>query len=66
MKMKDVVWLKLMSDKKYYLGIDGGGSKTAFAIIDEKDELVFFKECGPSSLDTYPLEKIKQVLLNKK
>ena len=50
-----------MSDKKYYLGIDGGGSKTAFAIIDEKDELVFFKECGPSSLDTYPLEKIKQV-----
>ena len=30
-----------MLDKKYYLGIDGGGSKTAFSIIDENNNLIF-------------------------
>lgn len=52
-----------MSDKKYYLGIDGGGSKTAFAIIDENNNLVYYKECGPSSLDTVSLNKIKEVFI---
>ena len=28
-----------MSDKKYYLGIDGGGSKTEFIIIDENNNI---------------------------
>lgn len=51
-----------MSDKKYYLGIDGGGSKTAFAIIDNNNELVFYKECGPTSLDTVSLDTFSSVV----
>lgn len=52
-----------MSDKKnYYLGIDGGGSKTAFALIDEFDRLVYYKECGPSALDTVSFGELEQVL----
>ena len=49
-----------MLDKKYYLGIDGGGSKTAFSIIDENNQLIFSKEVGASSLDTVSLETIKE------
>ena len=49
-----------MLDKKYYLGIDGGGSKTAFSIIDENNNVVFYKEVGASSVDTVSLEVVKE------
>ena len=49
-----------MLDKKYYLGIDGGGSKTAFSIIDENNELVFKSEVGASSVDTVSLKTIEE------
>lgn len=52
-----------MLDKKYYLGIDGGGSKTAFAVIDENNKLVYYKEKGASSLDTVPLSATKNVFI---
>lgn len=52
-----------MSDKKYYLGIDGGGSKTAFIIIDENKNIVYKKEAGPSSIDTVPLSVVKDVFI---
>lgn len=52
-----------MYDKKnYYLGIDGGGSKTAFALIDESEHLVYYKECGPSALDTVSFAELERVL----
>lgn len=47
---------------KYYLGIDGGGSKTAFAIINQNDELVYYKEAGPSSLDTVSRDVLVKTL----
>ena len=49
-----------MLDKKYYLGIDGGGSKTAFSIIDKNNEVVFKKVVGATALDTVSLEIIKE------
>lgn len=52
-----------MSDKKYYLGIDGGGSKTAFIIIDANKNIVYKKEAGPSSIDTVPLSVVKEVFI---
>lgn len=52
-----------MSDKKYYLGIDGGGSKTAFCIIDEENKIVFEKTCGPTSLDTIDYKDVKNVFI---
>ena len=52
-----------MLDKKYYLGIDGGGTKTAFAIIDEDNNLIYKKEQGASSLDTVSLSMVKKVFL---
>ena len=29
-----------MDDKKYYLGIDGGGTKTEFILIDEQGNVL--------------------------
>ena len=52
-----------MLDKRYYLGIDGGGSKTAFSIIDETNEVVFKNEVGASALDTVSLQTIKERFL---
>lgn len=37
---------------KYYLGIDGGGTKTKIIIIDETKEILYEKVGGPSSVDT--------------
>jgi N-acetylglucosamine kinase-like BadF-type ATPase len=37
---------------KYYVGIDGGGTKTKVVIIDEHENLVFENTSGPSSIDT--------------
>lgn len=40
---------------KYYLGIDGGGTKTKLILIDEDKRVVFENTSGPSSIDTVPL-----------
>lgn len=53
-----------MSDKKYYLGIDGGGSKTAFAVIDEDNRVIYYNKQGAGALDTVSLEQLKQVFIN--
>ena len=37
---------------KYYVGIDGGGTKTKVVVIDEHENLVFENTSGPSSIDT--------------
>ena len=47
---------------KYYLGVDGGGTKTAFALINEQKELIYLKEVGPSSLDTIDEQQIINVI----
>ena len=52
-----------MLDKKYYLGIDGGGTKTSFIIIDENNEIIYQKDLGPSSIDTVTLEEVKKVFI---
>jgi len=36
----------------YYLGIDGGGTKTKVAIMDEKEQIIYEGSSGPSSIDT--------------
>jgi len=41
-----------MSDSKLFLGIDGGGSKTAFVVINQENEIVYQKKIGPTALDT--------------
>ena len=51
-----------MSDR-LYLGVDGGGTKTAFALMNDNLEIVSYKEVGPSSLDTVSLETLKSVLI---
>ncbi|MDD3122608.1 MAG: BadF/BadG/BcrA/BcrD ATPase family protein [Candidatus Izemoplasmatales bacterium] len=40
----------------YYLGIDGGGSKTHFVVIDNNSKVVFEKTEGPSAIDTVGIE----------
>lgn len=37
---------------KYFLGIDGGGSKTEINVIDENNNIIFSSIYGPSSIDT--------------
>lgn len=49
--------------EKYYLGIDGGGSKTAFVVINEQKKIVYESIAGPSSLDTRPLQETRQLIL---
>ena len=49
-------------EHKYYLGVDGGGTKTAFALINEQKELIYLKEVGPSSLDTVDEQQIINVI----
>ena len=41
-----------MSDK-LYLGIDGGGTKTAFALMNSDLKIISYKEVGPSSPVSY-------------
>lgn len=36
----------------YYVGVDGGGTKTKVVVIDEKETLVYEGTSGPSSTDT--------------
>lgn len=44
---------------KYYLGIDGGGTKTAICIINENKEIIDVKVGKPSSIDTVTLQDSK-------
>ncbi len=41
----------------FYLGIDGGGTKTKVSIIDESENLIFENTSGPSSIDTVSNEE---------
>ena len=36
---------------KYYIGVDGGGTKTAFALFDENKKMGFSNEEGFSNAD---------------
>ena len=42
--------------KELYLGIDGGGTKTAVCLIDEKLNIISQSQSGPSSYDTVTQE----------
>ncbi len=57
-----------MSDKnnRYALGIDGGGSKTAFTLIDEEGNIAQSFVLNGTAFDTYSLEEIKEVFLSAK
>lgn len=48
---------------KYYLGIDGGGTKTTYQVIDENKKIVAEKTSLGSSIDTYPINEVKKRLL---
>lgn len=52
MKKGIVLIMNDNNHKKYYLGIDGGGTKTALCLIDEAQKVVKKIVVGPSSLDT--------------
>lgn len=47
----------------YYLGIDGGGTKTKVIIIDQTEKILFENTSGPSSVDTVDLETTYQNIL---
>ncbi len=59
---------KLMCDKKerYALGIDGGGSKTSFTLIDEEEQIIDRFVLGGTAFDTYSPEKIKETFMEAK
>lgn len=50
-------------NKKYYLGIDGGGTKTSYLVIDENKKIVKEIIGDGTSIDTYPLSVTKKRLL---
>ena len=60
MEERPWVLFKPMSDKKF-LGIDGGGTKTAFTLIDEKGTILHQFVLGGTAFDTYSDEKILSV-----
>lgn len=41
----------------YYLGIDGGGTKTKVVVIDDQDQIIYEGSSGPSSIDTVTSEE---------
>lgn len=45
--------------KKLFLGIDGGGTKTAVCLLDENKNIISQSESGPSSYDTVTQEVFK-------
>lgn len=50
--------------KKLFLGIDGGGTKTALCLIDEKMNVVSQAQSGPSSYDTVTQDVFKANVLD--
>lgn len=57
-----------MMDKKYFLGIDGGGTKTKVYVIDQDKNEIYIGHGGPSAIDSVPakttLESINKALEN--
>ncbi len=49
---------------KYYLGVDGGGTKTALCLINEKLEVIKSVVVGPSSLDTITIENSVKTIVD--
>lgn len=49
---------------KYYLGIDGGGTKTKLIVIDETKKVIYETIGGPSSIDTVSNEETFNVFFN--
>ena len=49
---------------KYYLGIDGGGTKTSFVLIDENKNIIDRIVLNATAVDTVSIEKITEVLQN--
>jgi N-acetylglucosamine kinase-like BadF-type ATPase len=49
---------------EYYLGIDGGGTKTKVIIIDRDENILFENTSGPSSIDTVDLETTSESIQN--
>lgn len=47
---------------KYYLGIDGGGTKTSYLVIDDNKKIVKELISDGTSIDTYPLSVTKKRL----
>ncbi|HAJ77756.1 MAG TPA: hypothetical protein DCO89_01645 [Clostridiales bacterium] len=47
---------------KYYLGIDGGGTKTNFVLIDENQKVIKRCTLGPSAIDTVGIQQAYLVL----
>ncbi len=41
----------------YYLGIDGGGTKTKVAVINDHNQVIYIGNSGPSSIDTVTSEE---------
>jgi glucosamine kinase len=59
---RSVCFTERIDDMAYHIGIDGGGSKTRVAIIDELGVIAFMGEAGPSSIDTVsPQETIQAI-----
>jgi len=48
---------------KYYLGIDGGGTKTKVCLIDDNENTIGICESGPTSIDTVHKEMTYQNIL---
>jgi len=48
---------------KYYLGIDGGGTKTTYQVIDENKKIIEEKTSLGTSIDTYSISEVKKRLL---
>ncbi|MGB9599360.1 MAG: N-acetylglucosamine kinase [Myxococcota bacterium] len=50
--------------KYYFLGIDGGGTKTITAISDEKGRIVSIAKSGPSNFQSFGIENTYRELKN--
>jgi N-acetylglucosamine kinase-like BadF-type ATPase len=48
----------------YYIGIDGGGTKTKIIVIDENEQIILENTSGPSSIDTVSEHETLQAFLN--
>lgn len=50
---------------KYYLGIDGGGTKTSYLVIDKNKKIIKEIVSLGTSIDTYPIKEVeKRILTN--
>ena len=47
---------------KYYLGIDGGGTKTSFVLIDENKNIIERTKLGATAVDSVSIKETAEVL----